>query len=66
MTLSEYLPEVAERIEKVTDGAVTARELRPDLAAIFGVSAPVTPAEEEEGDVMTGGLNADGKELGAR
>ncbi|CAN5816433.1 hypothetical protein BH20PSE1_BH20PSE1_01360 [soil metagenome] len=31
-------PEIATRIERLTGGAVTAKELRPDLADIFGAT----------------------------
>ncbi|MGE0383454.1 MAG: transcriptional regulator [Gammaproteobacteria bacterium] len=33
-------PERAADIERATAGAVTARELRPDLAGIFGTDTP--------------------------
>lgn len=36
-------PQLAGLIENATNGAVTARELRPDLAAIFGQAEPEKP-----------------------
>lgn len=38
-------PQLAGLIENATNGAVTARELRPDLAAIFD---PAEPAEKPD------------------